>query len=107
MIDATGDEYLPDLFGDMCRVAGRCNRCDAPKLQRRGADGSLYATMFHAPGCGGSTGEWHHDARAAQDEAGMRDIAQIETRVREYGANIEQPPGYVGPKRHPLGWRPR
>lgn len=91
-------EYVTDLFGERCEVLSRCERCGEPRYQRPGETGS---TMFHAKGCHLNQGSWHVDARAAQDEAGMRDIAQVDRRKREYGGNIERPKDYVGPRRTP------
>lgn len=82
-------------------VIATCRRCGAEKTQ----EGPTYVRMFHNPGCPGGQGDWHHEARAAIDEAGSRDLRQIEERVREYGGNVEKPAGYVGPKRHPDGYR--
>jgi hypothetical protein len=93
---------IRDIFGDECLVLETCSRCGAPRLQRPGETGW---SQFHSPGCHLNQGAWHQEARAAQDEAGMRDLAQIADRVREYGANIERPAGYQGPKQHPIGYR--
>lgn len=91
-------EYVTDIFGERCEVIARC-QCGAPKYRRAGETGT---TLMHAKGCLGlNLGAWHQDARAAQDEAGVRDIAQIESRVKNYGANVERPKDYVGPKRAP------
>jgi hypothetical protein len=91
-------EMVPDLFGDLCLVLDRCPRCGEPKIQRQGETGW---THIHAKGCHLNQGAWHQEARATMDEAGMRDLAQIEHRVREYGANTSAPAGYRGPRRAP------
>lgn len=93
MIDAEGREWLPDFWGELKEVSGRCAGCNAP---------CIGGSLTHAKGCNKTgCGAWHHDARAAQDEAIGRDQKQIEARVREYGSNTAPPPGYVPTKRNP------
>lgn len=98
------EETITDIFGETCRVLDRCSQCSAPRYQRAGETGW---SVFHKEGCRAlNPGAWHQDARATMDQAGMRDIAQIEERKKNFGGNVEQPLGYQGPKRAPskTGW---
>jgi len=94
-------EFELDDWKRVCFVAERCPRCDAPKLTRK-TDSGVYSQQFHDKSCGGTiTGAWHRDARSAMEQSRHNDGTQMDWRKKEYGANIEAPPGYTGPKRAP------